>query len=91
MKALTKALLAKLKRDYPTVVDGLRVTLGPDMDGQDAIFVTVILKDKARGDYGWEDVRPVEEVIRRKVVDRDPFRFPYVGFELRSEPAHAEG
>ena len=91
LKALAKALLASLKRDYPSVVDDLRFVLGTDKDGQDALFVTVVLKDKPRGEYGWEDVRPVEEIIRRKVVDSDPFRFPYVGFELKSELAHAEG
>lgn len=46
-----KALLTTLKRDYPSVVDDLRLVVGTDKDGQDALFVTVILKDKARGDY----------------------------------------
>lgn len=89
IRAVVKALLASLKKKYPDVIDDLRFALGADKDGQDAVFVTVILKDRDRkkGDYRWEDVRPVEHVIRQKVSDKAPVRFPYVGFQLKSELA----
>ena len=89
--AVVKALLTSLKRKYPDVIEDLRFVLGEDKDGQNSVFVTVILKDRKKGDYRWEDVRPVEQVIRKAVSDKDPFRFPYVGFQLKSEAAHAEG
>ena len=75
LKALANGVVASLEREHPAVVDDLRFVVGTDKDGQHALFVTVILKDKARGEYRWEDVRPLEEFIRRTVIDRDPFRF----------------
>lgn len=92
IKAVIGSLAAALKKKYPNLVHELRFSLGTDKDGQEAVFVTVILKDrKKKGDYRWEDVQPVEQAIRQKVTDKDPFRFPYVGFQLRSEQAQAAG
>jgi hypothetical protein len=90
-EALIKAVLAALTKKFPNLVAEIRFALGTDKDGQEAVFVTVILKDKKNGDYQWAEVQPVEQAIRREVTDKDPFRFPYVGFQLQSELPQAAG
>lgn len=90
IKAVVASLRSALKRKYPNLVHEIQFSLGTDKDGQDAVFVTVILKDrKKKGDYRWDEVQPVEQTIRQQVSDKDPFRFPYVGFQLASEQAQA--
>lgn len=92
IKAVFTSLRAALKKKYPDLVHEIRFALGTDKDGQDAVFVTVVLKDrKKKGDYRWDEVQPVEQAIRQKVTDKDPFRFPYVGFQLQSEQVQAAG
>jgi hypothetical protein len=89
IKSVVSRLRTDLRQQYPDRVDDVRFVLGTDKDGDAAIFVTVVLKDPRTGDYRWVDVQPVEQKIRQELTDKDPFRFPYVGFELASERAAA--
>lgn len=87
IKAVVANLRSALKKKFPSLVHEIQFSFGSDKDGQDAIFVTVILKDRKKGDYRWDEVQPLEQTIREKVASGNPFRFPYVGFELASEQA----
>jgi hypothetical protein len=89
IKRVVRELRTALRKKYPDRVDDVRFALGTDKDGEAAVFVTVVLKDLRTGDYRWVDVQPVEQTIRQELLDKDPFRFPYVGFELASERAAA--
>lgn len=79
----------KLVLDGNPTVATFAVEFNTDMDGQPAAYVTVILEDRTEGDYQWTEVRPIDEAIRRSILEEDPARFPYVSFELKSEQHQA--
>ncbi|MCU0699465.1 MAG: hypothetical protein MUC96_23410 [Myxococcaceae bacterium] len=88
VRTLLSSLRTSLRKEYPHLVDEVRFEFGHDQDGEDAVFVTVILKDrKPKGDYRWGDVQPVERIIRQQVASKEPSPFPYVRFQLKSELA----
>jgi hypothetical protein len=92
VRTLLSSLRTALRKKYPRLVDEVRFEFGPDHDGEDAVFVTVVLKDrKPKGDYRWGDVQPVERIIRQKVASKEAAPFPYVRFQLKSELADAAG
>lgn len=89
------ALLSYLKKaiasaPHRAVVDDLRVFSGSDADGDDAVFVTVVLKDLKSGDYRWSDVQPLTRWLRAQVNERAPDKFPYIDFVLKSEAVGAD-
>lgn len=83
--AVQTALEPFRKGNGPAVLD-FHIVKAVDHLGDDALFITVVLKDPRNGkDYRWLDVKPVEEAIRRRVSQRDPSWFTYVNFQLESE------
>lgn len=80
---IIKAALESLKTKFNRIAD-FHVSFGTDSDGDDAIFVVVLLRDRKR-DYQWSDVKDLEREIRREVSTKDPGYFPYVQFQLDSD------
>ena len=89
IEAALENVLTSLKKKYPTVIEDISFSIGIDHADEEAVFVTVTLKDRKKSChqryYSWKDVKPIEQVIRHKVSDVEPFRFAYIGFQLKSE------
>lgn len=60
----------------------------PDHDGQDAIFVSVLMDDSPDG-LRWNRVKGLHDELFASLRDKHPFRWPYIRFALASEAAIA--
>ncbi len=59
--------------------------LGEDHQGEDAVFVYIVMKDPPRGTLKWADFKPIHDRVTQKLRDVVPARWPYVRVRLASE------
>ncbi len=83
IEAALESVLGPLKEDRR--VKAWSWTLGHDHEGQDAIFVFIVMNDPERGELKWSRVKPIHDRVAAELRDKDPFRWPYVRFRLASE------
>ncbi len=67
-------------------VERIRVKLGTDHIGDDAVYVWVILRDSKRP-RGWKDVEATHEAIWQRLQELIPSRWPYISFRTATEDA----
>jgi hypothetical protein len=69
-------------------VKRIRVSLGTDHAGEEAVYVLVVLKDEdAKRARRWKNVEPLYAAIWKRVQEVAPSLWPYISFRLAAEDA----
>lgn len=83
--------LGQLPPDVPPV-DEIQFELAIDGNGDEAAFITVVLKDDVSGEsYPWVKLKPIHDWIWQVFTSRNVERRLYVDFRLRSEMNGGDG
>lgn len=91
-----------LERVFETVrqeflgVRDIRFSVGPDSDGEDALWIHVVLEDpeSSKEAWSWENRLGIREAVRERLEQEEIPYWPYVSFRSLSEDApatHASG
>lgn len=91
MKAVNDGLADALPPSSPPV-DEIQYELAIDSNGEEAAFITVVMKDDESGEpYPWTRLKPIHDWIWKVFTDRAVLQRPYVDFRLRSEMGDGGG
>ncbi|WP_437952127.1 hypothetical protein WME98_16295 [Sorangium sp. So ce296] len=85
---LVSNALEEAQRRFPAVpqVERYDWRFHVDSTGDDAVLVTVVLKDPPGGDhYVWGELAPIRNAIVETFQERSVRRWPYIQFSLESE------